>query len=126
MRIWVAGALVGLAMIVGTGWAQAPAKSNAPVAKSAKTSAVRYLVIVPHTADECLKAMDDMKDAKALDKFEFGCKAGDHTAYAIVTAKSEQEALKIVPDDQRDKARAIMLTKFTSEELKAIHEKMKS
>jgi hypothetical protein len=123
---WASVVVVGLAMLAATGWAQTPEKKQAPAAKPAKTATTKYLVIVPHTAEECLKALDDMETSKALDKFEFGCKAGDHTGYAIISATSEQEALKIVPADQREKARAVMLTKFTPAELKAIHEKMKT
>ena len=117
---------VGLSIGVAAASDQASAKSAEPAAKAAKAPMVRYMVIAPHTAEQCVATLDDMEAAKVLNKFEFGCMDGDHTGYAIVTASSAEEALKIVPADVRDKARAVKLSKFTPAELKAIHEKMKS
>lgn len=83
-----------------------------------------YLVISNHNADECLKALDGVaaigKDV--LKKYDWGCMAGDHTGYITVKAQNEEEALKVVPESLRSKARAIKLNKFTPEEIKAFHE----
>lgn len=93
--------------------------------KPAKAMATRYLVMVPHTAEECLAALDDFETAKSLGQFDFGCEAGDHSGYSIVTAKSVEEALASVPEKARANAKAVKLHKFSAAELKSFHEQMK-
>jgi len=88
----------------------------------ATTKSGSYLVISPHTAEQCLTALDHLADAKALDRVEFGCEAGDHTGYARVDARSAEEALGLVPTAERSGARAIALTKFTPEQIRAYHQ----
>ncbi len=90
----------------------------------AKGHMMRYLVAVPHTPEECTSTMDDFATAKAISKFDFGCEAGDHTAYAIVTAKSADEARMMVPEKERDKAKITELHRYTPAELKAMHAEM--
>src|SRR6059036_1109471 len=105
----VAGSMMGMLMGVGA------LASDATAKKASKSSMSRYLIISPHTAEECLDALDKIsaEGAGTLNKFDFGCKAGDHTGYAIVMASNEDDALKLVPENIRDKAKAIKLTKFT-------------
>jgi hypothetical protein len=86
------------------------------------TKTTSYLVISPHTPEQCLTALDHLVDAKVLDRVEFGCEGGDHTGYARVEARSAEEALAIVPGAERSSARAISLTKFTPEQLRAYHQ----
>ena len=49
----------------------------------------RFLIETPHKAEDCLKALDEelAKGPKVLEKFDYGCMAGDHTGYAIVDAR---------------------------------------
>src|SRR5437867_2717547 len=70
---------------------------------SAKSMTSRYLVIAPHDAAECMKALEDTKDMApgALAKWDFGCEDGDHTGYLVVNATSADEALKNVPASVR-------------------------
>lgn len=84
----------------------------------------KYVVESPHTAEECLGAMDEMlaMGPDVLDQYHFGCMSGEHTGWAIVDAESESEALEIVPDSIRGKARAVKVEKFTPEQIKAAHE----
>ena len=89
-----------------------------------KTAMSKYLVISPHTAEECMKTMDACASAGTLAKWDFGCKDGDHTGYLITMASSSEEALKMVPDDLRDKARAVKVHRFTPAELKTMHASM--
>jgi len=86
----------------------------------------RYLVIMPHTAEQCLKALDDMEAASSqlLAKTDWGCMAGDHTGYLVVHAASEQAALGMIPASERAQAKAIKLNKFTPEQIKSFHQKM--
>jgi hypothetical protein len=106
------------------------AAKEKPAHKTAMTKEAmsNFLVISPHTAEECLNVMDAVSagGAEALAGWEWGCMAGDHTAYKFVHAKSEAEALKSVPESVRDKAKAIKVTKMTPAMLKSAHEQHKS
>lgn len=83
-----------------------------------------YRVVSPHTAEECVTVLDATASAGSLGKFDFGCMSGDHTGYAMVAAASEKEALELVPASIRGKAKATMVSKFTAEDLKKMHESM--
>jgi hypothetical protein len=86
----------------------------------------RYMIESPHKPEECLKALDEelAKGNDVLDKFEFGCKAGDHTGYALVEANTGMDALnKYVPKFIQEKARIIEVGKFTPEMIKSFHAK---
>jgi len=107
--------LVGVAALATT-TAKSTSKSAPPMHQ--------YMVIVPHTAEECMQALDQFDASKELGKFEFGCKEGDHTAYAILSAKDADAVKAMVPEQQRDKAKIVMVSKFTSEQLKQLHASM--
>jgi len=114
-----------------------PAQKPMPQAKTeAKASGMSdkamsdqnwYLIISPHTAEECLTALDEVqaKGAGTLGQWDWGCKAGDHVGYSKVHAKSAEEALMSVPADLRSKAKAVAINKFTEADLKSFHEMMK-
>jgi len=84
-----------------------------------------YLIISPHTQEECLSALDAVaqKGEESLGNWRWGCMAGDHTGYAFFKAESEESALLSVPESLRSKARAIKVDKFTMEQIKQFHEK---
>jgi hypothetical protein len=77
----------------------------------------RYIVMSPHTAEECNLAIKHFKDYHAgfLTHFEWGCKDHDHTAYAIFEADSHEMAKMAVPPLLRPHAKAIKLTVFDLE-----------
>jgi hypothetical protein len=79
----------------------------------------------PHTKEECLRALDEelAKGSDILGKFEFGCKAGDHTAYAIVDVNSKNDALNLVPTFLQGEARIVEVGKITPEMIKSFHTK---
>ena len=83
-----------------------------------------YLVISPHTYEECMSVMDEVValGSDILPRYDWGCMSGDHTAYIKVQANSEAEALKVVPISVRAKARAVKLAKLTPEQIRAAHE----
>ena len=85
----------------------------------------RYLIESLHTPEECLRALDEVlaKSAATLDKYEWGCMAGDHTGYAIIEARSEGEAVEMVPAFLRGKARVVKLNRFTPEQIRQFHKK---
>jgi hypothetical protein len=100
--------------------AEEPAKGK----EAAKAEMSQYLIISPHTADECLAALDavEAQGNDALAKWQWGCMAGNHTGYAMVWASSEQDALKMVPEMIRSKARVMKLNQFTAEQIKSFHQ----
>ncbi|MCA1829205.1 MAG: hypothetical protein ABR567_09390 [Myxococcales bacterium] len=83
----------------------------------------KYLVIAPHSAEECMAALDDIDQhaREVLKKIDWGCTAGDHTGYLTVEASSEADALKMVPERTRARAKAVKLVHFTSEQIKQFH-----
>ena len=84
-----------------------------------------YMIETPHTPEECLRALDEQlaKGPDILKKFYYGCKAGDHTGYAIVEAKSDMDARKLVPGFLINKARIVEVGLFTPEVIKSLHAK---
>jgi hypothetical protein len=84
-----------------------------------------YMIETPHTKEECLRALDEQlaKGPEILNKFYYGCKAGDHTGYAIVESKSDIDARKLVPGFLVSKARIVEVGLFTPEVIKSLHAK---
>ena len=74
----------------------------------------KYLVVAPHTAEDCRAAVKHFQDYHAgfLSHFEWGCYDNDHTAYQILDAESHEGALMAVPPLFRPKAKAIQLANF--------------
>jgi hypothetical protein len=86
---------------------------------------MKYIIETPHTKQECLQALDEQlaKGPDVLKKTFYGCKAGDHTGYALVDVKSEREARELVPSFLLNKARIIEVDTFTPEMIKSFHTK---
>jgi hypothetical protein len=82
----------------------------------------RYLVISPHTAEDCVRALQQIEATGYITHFDWGCKDGDHTGWVIIEAESRTEALMVVPTAQRASARVIKLAKFRPEDVRGAHE----
>jgi hypothetical protein len=83
----------------------------------------KYLVTATHTPEECLAAMDEVaKNKKLLDKAEWGCMSGDHTMYLRTDASSPEDAIQQLPEPQRNRAKAVKMTKLSAAEIKKFHE----
>ena len=82
-----------------------------------------YLVESPHSKEECLKVLDEIKQEQPemLDRYRFGCMAGEHTGWITVEANNKAEARSILPDFLRDRARVVELNKFTPEQIESFH-----
>ena len=95
------------------------------LASGGSTGAQRYLIMMPHSKEQCLKALDNMNASSKdlLAKTDWGCMAGDHTGYMIIEAGSEKAAREMVPEGERSAAKVIPLNKFTPEQIKAFHQK---
>jgi len=72
----------------------------------------RYVIESPHKAEECDRVIQDLNSSGYLHFFDWGCKAGDHTAWAIVEAENMDHARQMVPWYLRDRARIVQLVKF--------------
>ena len=72
----------------------------------------RYLIETPHSAQDCKMLVDQVYAMGYLNNFDWGCKAGVHSGWAIIEAENEADARLAVPSIVRGKARVIELTKF--------------
>lgn len=86
-----------------------------------------YFVSATHTPDQCMTLMDDMKAKgdKALSKFKFGCKSGDHTIYAFVQAASADDARNSLPLAVQTNAKVVKVDTFTAREIGNMHKEVK-
>lgn len=111
-------AVAAMLLVAGT----ARAGDKAAKAAGDKT----YFVTTTHTPEQCLSVLDDMaaQNKKLLSTTEWGCSSGDHTGYAFVQAASEDQALAQLPESSRASAKAVMVAKFTPEQLAKIHKAM--
>ena len=82
----------------------------------------RYLVVSPHTPEDCVKKLKQVEAIGSITHFDWGCKDGEHCGWVIIEADNKSEALLVVPTFERPKARVIQLTKFTPEDVKSMHE----
>jgi hypothetical protein len=82
-----------------------------------------YYVEIPHSPEQCLKLLDELKgNGNAfLSKFEFGCMSGDHTAYAFLTGKSEEDVRQLLPKDQQSTAKIQKVNKLTLDQIERLH-----
>jgi hypothetical protein len=85
-----------------------------------------FLIESPHTSQECMQVIDDTlsKGSNVLSKFEWGCMSGEHTGWALVKAKSESDAKKLVPSRVRGKTRVVKVSKISPKQIREYHEKM--
>ena len=81
----------------------------------------RYLVMIPHTMEECLRSLQQIEAIGTITHFDWGCKDGDHTGWAIIEADDKAQALMVVPTIQRGKAQVIKLTRFDPEDIRSMH-----
>jgi len=81
----------------------------------------RFLVESPHTKDDCARVVKQVEAMGYLTHFEWGCKSGNHTGFAIIEADDEAQARMVVPSMARSAARVVKLNKFTPEMLKSAH-----
>ena len=84
----------------------------------------RYIIQDSHDVDDCLKTLDAFLRAGAhyLTNAEWGCQGGEHTAWIVIEADSDEEARHLVPPVIRDRARLVRLNRFSPEQIRAFHE----
>ena len=116
-RATLAAAVLVMALV-------APAQAGGPQMAGAKTD--RFLLIMPHTPEQCLAALDGMESTSPalLAKTDWGCMAGDHTGYVVVQAANEEAARNMIPANERAQAKVVKLNKFTADQIRSFHKKM--
>lgn len=82
----------------------------------------RYLIESKHTASDCHHVVEQFIIHGHIMNFDWGCQAGEHTAWAFIEAENEPQALLSVPPSLRSKARAIQLNKFTPQTVEEYHQ----
>lgn len=88
----------------------------------------KYIIEDTHETEDCLRLLDAFLHAGAhyLTNAEWGCEDGDHTAWILVEAESDEEARNMVPPVIRNRARLVRLNRFTPEQIRAFHEEAKA
>lgn len=81
----------------------------------------RYLVISHHTSEDCVKALKEALAIGYLTHFDWGCKDGVHTGWAVLEAEDKPQAMMSVPAFLRHSAQVIRLTKFHPDKVQAMH-----
>lgn len=83
----------------------------------------RYLVVSNHTNEDCTRAIKETLAIGYLTHYDWGCKDGVHTGWAVIEAKDKAEALMSVPTFLRGQAQIIQLTKFDPARFETRHDK---
>ncbi len=83
----------------------------------------KFLVASNHTGEDCVKALQETLAIGYLTHFEWGCKDGVHTGWAILEAESKAQAIMSVPTFLRSEAKVILLTQFDPEKVRRMHPK---
>jgi hypothetical protein len=83
----------------------------------------KFLVVSNHTGDDCIKALQETLAIGYLTHFEWGCKDGAHTGWAMLEAESMAQAIMSVPTFLRNEAKVILLTQFDPERVRRMHTK---
>ncbi len=81
----------------------------------------RFLVEVPHesTPVTCAQAVDVFlrTGSHFFTHADWGCKDGEHKAWAFVEVDTRDEARNIVPPPYRSRAKVVQLNAFTKDEI---------
>jgi hypothetical protein len=81
----------------------------------------RYLVETIHNEADCQHVLEQFVFHGFIYNYEWGCKDGCHSGWAIVEANDKNEALLTVPPHLRSKARATQLVRYTPEMIQSSH-----
>jgi len=81
----------------------------------------RFLVVSNHTAEDCIRALKETLAIGYLTHFDWGCKDGVHTGWAIIEAEDKPQVLLSVPTFLRGQAQVVQLKKFQPDKVEAMH-----
>ncbi len=84
----------------------------------------KYMIQDSHEVADCVRVLDEFLRAGAhyLTNADWGCKDGDHTAWIVVEAASDEEARLMVPPIIRNRARPVRLNRFTPAQIRGFHQ----
>jgi hypothetical protein len=81
----------------------------------------RFLVEVPHESNQkrCAKAVEVFLKSGShfFTHADWGCKDGEHKAWAIVEVDTKEQARAIVPPAFRSQAKVVQLNAFTIDDI---------
>jgi hypothetical protein len=81
----------------------------------------RYLIETPHTAENCLALVGEINAQGYLSNFDWGCRAGVHTGWAVIEAEDEAQARLAVPPLVREHAHLVRVNKFDACDIASLH-----
>ena len=81
----------------------------------------KFIVISHHTGADCVRALKEVLAIGYLTHFEWGCKDGAHTGWAILEAENKAQAMMSVPAFLRNQANVVQLTRFEEEMVEKMH-----
>ena len=80
-----------------------------------------FFIEMPHTPEDCAHAIELVHIQGYISQFQWGCKAGNHTAVIILEAENEEQAIQVLPPLFREQARVIKLNQYSPEQVREIH-----
>lgn len=105
--------------------------------KKAKPKMETFLIETSHRDSECMTAMDEImatvpvakkgktqKTPAMLEKTQWGCMSGDHRGWTTVSAKDQEDALKVLPEPMRSGAKVVQVSKISVKQIKDIKKKI--
>ena len=109
--------------IAGSAFAQDQPKAKADEKSTEAVGVSDFFVQIPHTKEQCMQAMDEMKSKgdELLSKFEYGCASGDHTAYGFLKGKSVESVKSMLPAAEMANARVVKVQKLTTADIEKMH-----
>ena len=81
----------------------------------------RYIIESPHSELDCQHALSQVNTMGFILHYEWGCKDGNHTGWAIIESDSPEEALLTVPSFIRHRAKVTKLSNYTPEDFSENH-----
>lgn len=85
----------------------------------------KFLVELPHTAEECSQAGEEFskhpRAKEILDSTYWRCSYGEHVAYTVADFESEGEAKDLVPEPLKSKLNIRPVDVFTYDQMMESH-----
>jgi hypothetical protein len=81
----------------------------------------RFIVVSHHTGEDCVRALKETLAIGYLTHFEWGCKDGVHTGWAVLEAEDKSQAMLSVPTFLRSQAQVVQLTIFQADKVERMH-----
>ncbi len=72
----------------------------------------QFLIETTHREQDCLNIVTFLSARGYLTYFEWGCRNGVHTGWAVIAAESEAEARLVVPPLVRSQTRVVKVSKL--------------